>query len=172
MKRLVLTEFLHGEAFCLMQYRCKSCGQVEHIYNSRDGVSPFGVDSLCCEGAGAGHFDWKQDIPLAPEEALKLEHAPSRVFIDFRFASALDVVKAQIENGWDDSEHPISAMYDTRAEAIVGFLESWTKDIGMGPETVSWEDYLALPPRLTVYERKEAQASAEQPDSGKTDGGG
>lgn len=40
---------LHGEAFMLMWYEC-SCGHRERIWNSRDGVTPFGCGCPSCGG--------------------------------------------------------------------------------------------------------------------------
>lgn len=54
--------YIHGEAFCLMAYRCESCGWTEIIWNSRDGVTPFGMGCTRdeCEG-GMLHINWKHD---------------------------------------------------------------------------------------------------------------
>jgi predicted RNA methylase len=43
----------HGEAFALMKYQNAATGRVEWLWNSRDGVTPFGIDD-----------------PLAPADAL------------------------------------------------------------------------------------------------------
>jgi hypothetical protein len=37
----------HGEAFCLMWYACE-CGHRERAWNSRDGVTPFGLGCPSC----------------------------------------------------------------------------------------------------------------------------
>jgi hypothetical protein len=53
----------HGEAFCRMKYRCGTCLREEWIWNSRDGVTPFGVDcsSPSCNG-GMTHVEWHLDV--------------------------------------------------------------------------------------------------------------
>lgn len=38
----------HREAFWLMLYTCKDCGHKEKIWNSRDGVTPFGTTCTIC----------------------------------------------------------------------------------------------------------------------------
>lgn len=43
------TRYVHKEAFCLMWYTCP-CGHRERIWNSRDGVTPFG--GLRCPSCG------------------------------------------------------------------------------------------------------------------------
>jgi len=38
----------HAEAFNLMWYKCLKCGHQERIWNSRDGVTPFGTGCPSC----------------------------------------------------------------------------------------------------------------------------
>ena len=59
-----------GEAFMLMQYACKDCGHRETIWNSRDGVTPFGCGCPSC-GQIMNHVNWPQDI-YAPNHTLHL----------------------------------------------------------------------------------------------------
>ena len=50
----------HGEAFCLMWYRCDKCEHKESIWNSRDGVTPF---SMSCPSCGElSLFHWRFDL--------------------------------------------------------------------------------------------------------------
>ena len=44
------TEYKHKEAFCLMRYECDKCKHQEIIWNSRDGVTPFGTACPSCDG--------------------------------------------------------------------------------------------------------------------------
>lgn len=43
--------YRHREAYCLMWYACR-CGHRERIWNSRDGVTPFG--GILCTSCGGG----------------------------------------------------------------------------------------------------------------------
>lgn len=56
----------HAEAFCLMQYRCETCGTIEHLWNSRDGVTPMiiGCSKEGCNGHAA-HISWQSDRCIA-----------------------------------------------------------------------------------------------------------
>jgi hypothetical protein len=36
-------QYNHAEAFCVMTYRCRKCGTVEALWNSRDGVTPLAI---------------------------------------------------------------------------------------------------------------------------------
>lgn len=61
--------YKHTEAFCLMTYACK-CGHHEQIWNSRDGVTPFGASCPSCEKGSMMHVDWALDR-REPEHKLK-----------------------------------------------------------------------------------------------------
>lgn len=52
----------HKEAFCLMWYACESCPHVERIWNSRNGVTPFGCGCPSCGGTML-HTEWYKDDP-------------------------------------------------------------------------------------------------------------
>lgn len=81
----------HTEAFALMWYACP-CGHRERIWNSRDGVTPFGgVHCPSCDGRGIQtrglkHIEWQLD-----------EHAPDHKLKDgqrfFRDGTALDAIR-------------------------------------------------------------------------------
>lgn len=59
----------HKEAFCLMWYACK-CGHRERIWNSRDGVTPFGCLCPSCSGT-MNHVEWNSDVS-APSHKLTI----------------------------------------------------------------------------------------------------
>lgn len=50
----------HGEALCLMWYAC-TCGHQERIWNSRDGVTPFGASCPSCGNGNLTHVRWRED---------------------------------------------------------------------------------------------------------------
>jgi hypothetical protein len=88
----------HTEAFALMWYACE-CGHRERIWNSRDGVTPFG-GILCSSCGGKGlqrrgltHVDWKLDEP-APEH--KLTNG-QRFFRDGTAADAIPIVERRLK---------------------------------------------------------------------------
>jgi len=57
--------YRHKEAFALMWYACK-CGHRERLWNSRDGVTPFGFGCPSCSGTvgdkGLLHVWWNLDV--------------------------------------------------------------------------------------------------------------
>ncbi|MDR6381784.1 hypothetical protein [Paraburkholderia caribensis] len=54
-----------AEAFCLMWYACE-CGHRERIWNSRDGVTPFGMSCPSCGEAKLFHVNFGRDT-YAPD---------------------------------------------------------------------------------------------------------
>lgn len=104
---------LHAEAFCLMDYRCRSCGAVEKLWNSRDGVTPFSIPcrSVLCN-VSSGHMG----NPMVHTNMRKDEYAPEhvpergqRVFIDRSAAEArlLANVRAADATGRTAEELPL-----------------------------------------------------------------
>lgn len=60
----IMKKYNHKEAFCLMQYKCQSCGHYEIIWNSRDGVTPFMLSCPSCSDGNLEHIKWHEDSCL------------------------------------------------------------------------------------------------------------
>ncbi len=86
-------EYVHGEAFCLMWYRCKSCEHAERIWNARDGVTPFGTICPSCGAPDLLHVDWKLD-ECAPEHKL---HPGQKFWRNGRREEARAAIERRIE---------------------------------------------------------------------------
>lgn len=82
----------HGEAFMLMWYACKDCGHRERLWNSRDGVTPFGITCTSCGGI-SNHVDWKAD-EYAPDHKLV---AGQRFFRDGTPDEAEAIMRRRVE---------------------------------------------------------------------------
>jgi hypothetical protein len=104
--------YVHSEAFCLMWYACE-CGHRERIWNSRDGVTPFGFQCPSCKEPKLKHVDWKFD-QHAPD------HVPAvgqRIWIDLTRDRALEIARrtvAQVAKG----KVPEGADLNRIAEAV------------------------------------------------------
>lgn len=84
----------HAEAFMLMRYRCRECSFSEFIWNSRDGVTPFGIPcrNESCSGT-MNHIAWQNDLYLP-------DHAPmpgQRYFRDGTPDEAAEIMAKRIE---------------------------------------------------------------------------
>lgn len=102
--------YLHGEAFKLMKYRPSQRATgvpvnvtvSEHVWNSRDGVTPFMIGShptkLGPEWADVEweHVEWKLDRlePYWPHMGLKVG---DRIFLDLTMERALEIAKRQFD---------------------------------------------------------------------------
>ncbi len=84
----------HGEAFCLMKYVCKGCGFQEILWNSRDGVTPFGISCERCHGHNMLHDAWQLDT----FEPKYIPVPGQRIFIDLTREVMAEVVKKRLES--------------------------------------------------------------------------
>jgi hypothetical protein len=104
----------HKEAFCLMWYACK-CGHRERIWNSRDGVTPFGCTCPSCAGI-MDHVNWRDDEP-APNHKLTVGQ---------RF--------------WrDGTPNEAEAIMRRRLEKVKG--TRWEADAELTAKLIKWELY-------------------------------
>ncbi len=123
----------HGEAFCLMQYRDDVTGEVETIWNSRDGVTPFVIDSRA--GNTATHVDWSNDQrnpDFVPPHGM-------RIFVDAspNQAHIRRSARAYVDQYWDldigggmrmrNTLKKPSGAEMTKGEAVDFFIAEWTK---------------------------------------------
>jgi hypothetical protein len=119
----------HGEAFCRMKYRCNDCGRVEWLWNSRDGVTPFGISCAFCRGtAGMYHVDWQEDefrpdyTPVAGERFFRDgTQDEARAYIRQRLERAKGTEWAAPEAEWPE-------IVESTATAIDGeFQPGWSQ---------------------------------------------
>jgi len=122
----------HVEAFCLMRYQDKVTKEIKVIWNSRDGVTPFGVTSK--DGNESFHVEWEQDRCVP-------DHVPevgSNIFIDLTRKKYLEYQREVVERYWEDDENSIqsSPQYKgmTKEEVAILFTANGWQE-GM-PDTV------------------------------------
>lgn len=107
----------HAEAFCLMKYATKDGSEVEWIWNSRDGVTPFGVRSRT--GGELFHTEWNLDRRLPTYQPL----AGERVFVDLTRERAEHFARKRIELYWTDAEYPMSQTFSSREQALTVLVD-------------------------------------------------
>lgn len=117
----------HAEAFSRMQYECKGCGHVEWLYNTRDGVTPFGVDCVAC-GGEALHARWNED-------RYQPDYDPppgSRIFVDMTPEIAAEQAKPYAESMWNHPAYPARehGTWETVEEMADYFAAEWCKTPG------------------------------------------
>lgn len=84
--------YQHGEAYMLMTYAC-NCGHRETIWNSRDGVTPFGMECPSCGQQSLLHVEWQRDV-RAPNHKL---HRGQRFWRDGTPDEAEAIMRRRIE---------------------------------------------------------------------------
>jgi hypothetical protein len=130
---------VHGEAFCLMLYRCRNCALIEVIWNSRDGVTPFGVPCRReeCNRTNMGspmlHVEWHLDQVMP-------DFTPwpgMRIFRDGSVEEARDIMRRRLESAkGTEYELPPEKWDELIEHAVIdSFQPGWPKI-----ELVPWRD--------------------------------
>jgi hypothetical protein len=90
------SQFSHAEAFCLMQYASDDGCEIEFIWNSRNGVTPFSITSR--RGTELRHVNWQADRKLPhfrPQPG-------SRIFVDMTPERARESAQKTVERWWNE----------------------------------------------------------------------
>ena len=111
------TKYKHREAFCLMLYRSKDGSEEETLWNSRDGVTPFGIESRTT-GNMLYHDEWNKD------KATPDFQPPSgmRVFVDSTEELVTPKLNEYVEKIF--TEHN-GGYWETREDAFRALLPGW-----------------------------------------------
>lgn len=122
-----------------MQYQDEVTGEIEFLWNSRDGVTPFVIESL--NGNSARHVNWQMDrcIPdFVPDPGM-------RIFVDAspKHAHIRESARDYVDRHWDQDSGCGMTMANTlckvtgepltKEEAVEFFIGEWT---GHGHPTV------------------------------------
>ena len=97
-------KYLHGEAFMLMNYASDDGKVKEVLWNSRDGVTPFCLNSV--DDMEMRHVDWQHDI----RSTLHVPEVGSRMFIDLTKDRMLECKRRYVDVYWEGEysmkDHP------------------------------------------------------------------
>ena len=117
----------HVEAFCLMNYKCRNCGHREQLWNSRDGVTPFIIDCIKCDGENEHVHFW-----MDKRKPFYRPYRGQRIFVDMTEERYLEMMQKRMEY-FIGTEHEIPE--EKRPE----FLEEAVKDMRKGePDIKVW----------------------------------
>lgn len=114
--------YLHKEAFCLMKYATEDGSEVEWIWNSRDGVTPFIVHSR--SGAEMRHTQWQFDVRIQNYEPLPGE----RIFVDMSDGHAWLMARSRVAAWWDHPDYPMSQAYPDQETAVAALVKDYVGD--------------------------------------------
>ncbi len=117
-------KYRHAEAFCLMKYAADDGSEVEWIWNSRDGVTPFISHSRT--GREMRHVDWHLD-------RCEPNHRPQvgeRIFVDLTREKAEQYARELVERNWNREQYPMSARWAAKEEAIADLVADMMEQPG------------------------------------------
>lgn len=110
-----------AEAYRHMRYGTKDGSVLVSVWNSRDGVTPFGFTDPDT-GAEVTHLPpWQldhYDPSYVPEVG-------EWMWVDLHPERALQMAMEKVEQWWDDPKYPLSRAYETKREAAEMFLDSF-----------------------------------------------
>lgn len=105
--------YSHAEAYCLMKYSAKDGSEVEWIWNSRDGVTPFGVLNRS-RTVELFHVEWDLDRRVPHYRPQPGE----RIFVDLTPERAEHFARRRIELYWNEGEYPMRERFTSQDEAL------------------------------------------------------
>jgi hypothetical protein len=115
----------YTEAYCLMKYRTKDGTEEEFLWNSRDGVTPFGIMSR--SGKELFHVEWRSD-KCVPNHVPKIG---DRIFVDLTKERAEECARINVDRMWDAPNYPMSqAGYGSKENAAAILAENYVKNAG------------------------------------------
>ncbi len=114
--------YKHKEAFALMWYGCRNCGHLERIWNSRDGVTPFGTGCPSCSGI-LKHVLWEQD-DCKPNYRL---NPGQRFWRDGTLAEATEILKRRAASSEMPSGVVAAAIAQIEKGTSMEFQPGWPK---------------------------------------------
>lgn len=117
-----MSEHTFGEAFKLMTYAC-ACGHQEVVWNSRNGVTPFGMTCPSCGQASLQHINWRGDVH-APEHKL---HRGQRFWRDGTPDEAETIMRRRLEKSKETYPCPPEVAERLIAEARDGTSDEFRR---------------------------------------------
>ena len=108
-------KYKHAEAFALMNYKCEDCGYTEQIWNSRDGVTPFGLKCPKCGSSEHLHWAWHLDRTIENYQP----KSGQRIFIDLTDEKYKQYKRDFINQNWDiDSGWAMKNSFESKEKAF------------------------------------------------------
>lgn len=119
----------HKEAFCLMSYSCTSCGHAESIWNSRDGVTPFGTRCPSCGEQNLVHINWQLDRYIPDYKLIKYQ----KFWRDGTKEEAIEVINKRIKNHPDMPKEVQESLLQDASNLTGSWQKGWPRlDVYMG----------------------------------------
>ena len=131
---------IHKEAFCLMTYAADDGSETETLWNSREGVTPFGISSV--SGKSMHHVAWQEDKycpDFVPPPGM-------RIFVDATLELVTPELNKYVETIFSEYE---GGCWKTRQEAFDALLPGWLSN-GEAPWVITVPHASAPAPQSQV----------------------
>lgn len=119
-----MSEHKFAEAFMLMTYACP-CGHREVIWNSRNGVTPFGMGCPSCGKTTLQHINWGGDV-YAPDHKL---HQHQRYWRDGTPDEAEKIMRRRLKSAegtqWEASAEVAAELIKGARDGNDEFQPGW-----------------------------------------------
>jgi hypothetical protein len=130
-----MEEYSHKESFALMQYQNKRTGEIEVLWNSRDGVTPFGIRSRDGQDE-MSHVNWREDKCMPDRKP----EPGNRIFVNLELEHALPFAREYVNLYWEGGkyqmkDHPLYGLMSK--EEAVGYHAASTVDDGCRPHVLT-----------------------------------
>lgn len=102
----------HKEAFCLMRYASRDGRAAEMLWNSRDGVTPFGLRGR--SDVEMFHVEWENDRPIERF----LPPIGMRIFVDMTKERLREIIKERVDAWWNHPSYPMSKAFTSKEAAV------------------------------------------------------
>ena len=126
------SSYKHGEAFCLMRYRDEVTDEVEILWNSRDGVTPFTIMSKA--GNPATHTNWGADVRDPDHEP----NPGDRVFVDMTKERAQELAQEYVDKWWDQEILGITMAESYEGSTKEDVVRVFAVDYMAEPDVRTW----------------------------------
>jgi hypothetical protein len=161
----------HAEAFALMWYACRMCHAADRVWNSRDGVTPFGMRCSSCGDSTMTHIIgrdeyapnhrllpfqrfWRDGTPeeaaLIMRERIHLSKGTEYEVTDQRAADLIEMARTgkshEFQQGWPmlDVELPTESLEAGTRRATITAMRRFKNDTSQVAEALGVS-------RKTVY---------------------
>lgn len=117
----LLAGYQHGEAFCHMRYGTEDGRTWMTVWNSRDGVTPFGMKHPRT-GDDITHLPpWSADV----FDPFHVPDVGAYVWIDLNPERAMQLAMRNVEHWWDNEDYPARERFESKLEMAKVLVESY-----------------------------------------------
>jgi len=152
----------YPEAFKVMRYGCKKCRNVQLVWNSRNGVSPFSIGCSC--GGSADHIQWERD-KLCIEVDVAIMEGAKKMFISPSPERYVEFVKEHVQKNWDHFSEGFDSFHEACCAKVAQYREGEPLTVSIKEHPNASRQALTIAGLITKEEVEQTlEPSKEQPE--------